>query len=93
MEHQELLKHVNEGEKLLQKNRIEQTILKSKEAASIKQTLVDIKVKNKPLTEETKKKLAQEGIMIEEDEDAPRKKKKKQEIPNYDYYQPSFMDY
>lgn len=36
--------------------------------------------------------LAQEGIVITDDEET-KKKKKKREIPNYDYYDFTIMEY
>lgn len=65
---------------------------KYRDTDKIKKTLVDVKVKKKALTEETKKLLAEEGIIVTDDEEVKQKKKKK-EIPNYDYYEPTIMEY
>lgn len=53
---------------------------------------MDVKVKRKVLTADVKRALAEEGIVVSDDEQT-KKRKKAKEIPNYDFYEFTVMEY
>ncbi|CDW80213.1 UNKNOWN [Stylonychia lemnae] len=91
-DHQELLKHLHEGEQLIFKKKIEMSVKTIKDTDEIKNKLVDAKIKKKTLTDQTKEMLGKEGIHVSDDEQT-KKKKQKKIIPNYDFYSPAIIEY